>query len=95
MLYEVITCVDDNDALGHVDLGCGQANAGCLVHRIGQVVDQCSDLIVHTLHRLGNAAQAWVWVVQYLSDDHGEFDSALMALVPPVTKLDYYRGRCR
>jgi hypothetical protein len=56
--------VDDDDLLVHIDLGCGQADARRLVHRLGHVGDQTPDRIVNLAHRRRNLLQARIGKTQ-------------------------------
>ncbi|MCY1436602.1 hypothetical protein D9M71_527310 [compost metagenome] len=62
--------VDDHDALVHVDLGGGQADAGSVVHGLEHVVDQLAHGVINHLDGLGDRAQARIGEFENVQNSH-------------------------
>jgi len=63
--------VDDDDALVHVHLCGGQADAFGLVHGLEHVVDQLANAVVHDGHGLGHLVKAGIWKGEDGQQGHG------------------------
>ncbi|SCZ18074.1 Uncharacterised protein [Acinetobacter baumannii] len=62
--------VHDHDALVHVHLGRGEADARGFVHGFEHVVDQLAHRVVDHLHRFGDGPQARIGEFENVQDGH-------------------------
>ncbi|MNO88576.1 hypothetical protein D3C76_800310 [compost metagenome] len=66
----VLGQIHDDDALVHVHLGGGQADAGGFVHGFEHVVDQLAHGVIDHLDRFGDRAQARIGEFENVQDGH-------------------------